>query len=1278
MPPHPGLLMKIRSGELPTPFVLQHIDQMRKEGMDAPWSAPRSGQQPMLLKSAVHRTFGPAAAPTGTWRVLAILLQFPDKPAQVNAAFFDTLLFGTGGNTLREYYRKASYGSLDIVTANPPGSLGWVMAPHPYSYYANGQNGRGVYPNNAQKMVEDAVAAVDSMVDMSPYDNDDDGFVDAVMVIHTGSGAELTGSNQDIWSHAAKTSLPEAHDGVLVSRYCTMPEFWLTPGDMTIGVYAHELGHAAFGLPDLYDKDNSSEGVGEWSLMASGSWNGTLGDHPASPDAYSRIQMGFAVPSVVTANVTGYLLHDAESTPEILRLWSAGAPGKEYFLAENRQRTGNDTALPSSGLLIYHVDESVSTMNILEWYPGHTDAGHYLVALEQADGQYHLEKKLSRGDSGDPYPGATGNRSFDFTSAPDSRDYSFNPTGVAIRNIGDSGPSMSMDIEVTPPDTMIALISPRGGERWKVGAADTISWISGKVATLRIEYSADNGGHWTTVATAVPATPAKYAWTVPASPSSACLVRLTSEVSPTVSAVSSAPFAITLGATAETEPNNTTASANRLIYGDSLDATLGTADDVDYFAFAGAANDTVVIRADDRNGSALQGEIRLFDNGGTLLASNSSYGSTGRSKLVFRLPADGLYFIRYAYLGNLGTFPGAPPGGLQPLIRVHNPNTLAAEGSGDYRILLDRFRPSPPEIFWVNASDIFSTQATITAEISPNGSATSVVVEYWSEGSGTHSAPAAESPLTGLSPVVASAPDVQGFSPGALNHFRIVASNSAGTTASADYVLTTPPASDQWTGVSGGTPNPLADVSFPDASHGTAVGAFGTILRTTNGGLQWSQQSAGTTASLYGVSFADRDHGIAVGDNGLILRTTDGGQSWTGASSPTAWTLNGVSFSLLSAATAVGYNGTIVHSTDGGATWSLLASGTSSALYGVSFRNPQHGIVAGDAGSLLITTDGGTTWKSASTPATSALRGVGFADSLTALSVGDNGTIIRTSDGGSSWSLQTSPATSGLKDVCYLDHLRAIAVGDAGTMISTADGGLTWTSMKSGTFNSLAGIVLHASESAIVVGDYGTILLAEGSLPVELSSFAATIVSPGGVQLRWTTASEINNYGFQVQRGSTAGGPYYDVQGGFLPGHGTSTSWHDYQFVDTSADGPASFYRLKQIDLDGTFRFSEPVRLAAATDIRPPALPSAYDLGQNYPNPFNPTTVIPFSLPRQARVRLDLFNVVGERVATLVDDLRPAGFYAVRVDAARLPSGMYIYRIRANDFVQARKMLVIR
>ena len=169
-------------------------------------------------------------------------------------------------------------------------------------------------------------------------------------------------------------------------------------------------------------------------------------------DAWSRIELGFDNYVNVNTNTNNAIIEAVENGGSIYRLWSSGFIGQEYYLVENRQKTGYDAYLPGSGLLIWHIDEGqLASMNPNddEWYPGYTANGHYGVALEQADGQFHQEKLINSGDSGDPYPGTSANFTFSPLSIPDSDDYNGGNTYVVIDNISPSASLMTADLQVS-------------------------------------------------------------------------------------------------------------------------------------------------------------------------------------------------------------------------------------------------------------------------------------------------------------------------------------------------------------------------------------------------------------------------------------------------------------------------------------------------------------------------------------------------------------------------------------------------------------------------------------------------------------------------------------------------------------------------------------------------------------------------------------------------------------------------------------------------------------
>lgn len=198
-----------------------------------------------------------------------------------------------------------------------------------------------------------------------------------------------------------------------------------------------------------------------------------------------------------------------------------------------------------------------------------------------------------------------------------------------------------------------------------------------------------------------------------------------------------------------------------------------------------------------------------------------------------------------------------------------------------------------------------------------------------------------------------------------------------------------------------------------------------------------------------------------------------------------------------------------------------------------------------------------------------------------------------------------------------------------------------------------------------------------GALPIQLASFTVVQMTGNQARLTWTTQSETNNYGFEVQKSLSATANFQTIPNSFLAGQGTTTKAHTYSFTDNAAGSGDWYYRLKQQDLDGTVHFSDAVKsvLAGVTE-RP--LPTEYALNQNFPNPFNPSTVIEFALPRESAVRLEVYNAIGERVSTLISDVRQAGYYTYRFDGSSLASGIYFYRLATNEKAFLKKMMLVK
>lgn len=195
----------------------------------------------------------------------------------------------------------------------------------------------------------------------------------------------------------------------------------------------------------------------------------------------------------------------------------------------------------------------------------------------------------------------------------------------------------------------------------------------------------------------------------------------------------------------------------------------------------------------------------------------------------------------------------------------------------------------------------------------------------------------------------------------------------------------------------------------------------------------------------------------------------------------------------------------------------------------------------------------------------------------------------------------------------------------------------------------------------------------QGLLPVELSSFVS-LVNKNNVTLNWSTASETNNSGFDIERATVNGQLPIENWNkiGNVTGSGTINVPVEYSFTDKNLASGKYAYRLKQIDYNGNFEY---FNLSNEVNI---GVPSRFELSQNYPNPFNPSTTINFEIPSEGKVSLKVFDMSGKEVSTLVNEVRSAGYYSYNFNASGLTSGIYFYTLNANDFSGTRKMLLIK
>ncbi|NCD42283.1 MAG: M6 family metalloprotease domain-containing protein [Bacteroidia bacterium] len=395
---------------------------------------------------------------TGNNNLLMIMVNFNDTYTTYSQANFTNYMnqMGYSGiGSFKDFYYENSWGQLTINTT----VTAWVNVSKSHNYYGqNDINGYDTYPH---ELVYEAINLVDPTVDFSQFDNDLDGEVDGIAIIHQGYGEEASGNSNDIWSHSYSiyglyTSAQCTKDGVLVYDYTIQPELLSTGGYngmSTIGVMCHEFGHN-MGAPDYYDTDYATngqyDGTGDWDLMGGGSWNAIgsnpPGSQPAHHNIYTKVSYNWLISNQI--NTPGaFQLQPTLTNPKAYYYYTQTS--NEYYLLENRQQSLSnfEAALPGSGMIIYHVDQNHITTN---WSSN-------TINISAHQGLYPKDAgKGGINTSGCPFPGITNNTSFTDISTPNSKAWNGSNTTKPITDITQTGGTVSFNFMLPPPSGVIA------------------------------------------------------------------------------------------------------------------------------------------------------------------------------------------------------------------------------------------------------------------------------------------------------------------------------------------------------------------------------------------------------------------------------------------------------------------------------------------------------------------------------------------------------------------------------------------------------------------------------------------------------------------------------------------------------------------------------------------------------------------------------------------------------------------------------------------------------
>jgi M6 family metalloprotease-like protein len=413
-------------------------------------SAARSAPGPLRAGASLNGT------------ILFILAEFNDRSGTYSEASFATFI----NNNINDYFNKASYGLVTLSQANESygtsnnGVVGWLNLG--YNHPNTGSN----TGTANQTLTKNAILAADPYVDFSSYDNNGDSYVDAdelaVVVIVAGyEEAYSSPPDPSVWGHRWSLGSvgPPTVDDVTVGDYHGSRGGYAQFGEIhsnhqaTMGIMVHELGHLIFGLPDLYDTNGGSAGIGGFGVMGAGSWgkasvDSYSGETPVLPSAWSKYNLSWVdgTEGTGTVSITAAGSASADSVNAAYKLLTNSSG--EYFMIENRQPLGYDLGLERwlgtgfGGLAIWHIDENKTNNTEQCAPPSDCSSAHFMVSVEQADANWDLEKNINSGNSTDLW--YSGNAaSFDDVSTPDSDLYDTTSSDVSVASISASATTMT-------------------------------------------------------------------------------------------------------------------------------------------------------------------------------------------------------------------------------------------------------------------------------------------------------------------------------------------------------------------------------------------------------------------------------------------------------------------------------------------------------------------------------------------------------------------------------------------------------------------------------------------------------------------------------------------------------------------------------------------------------------------------------------------------------------------------------------------------------------------
>lgn len=470
----------------------------------------------------------------------------------------------------------------------------------------------------------------------------------------------------------------------------------------------------------------------------------------------------------------------------------------------------------------------------------------------------------------------------------------------------------------------------------------------------------------------------------------------------------------------------------------------------------------------------------------------------------------------------------------------------------------------------------------------------------------------------------------------------------------------------------------LQSIEFIDSENGW-IGGSGILLNTTDGGQNWEIVKHSDHGRFNDIFFADDMNGWIAGSNGKIRKTKDGGLNWETIETGVNNDLNSITFINTNKGWVVGMGGTVIKTEDGGDNWTAVDADVSFPLYSVEFIDDTTGFIAGGnfsaGGQILRTTDSGETWEVRRSLDT-ILYDLHFVNDTTGWAVGASGIILKTENAGMNWIGQSNKASRALYSIHFSDMENGWIVGIGNETIHTTDGGESWRSLKGLNDLRLNSVTISDANEAWAVGSNGIIMKFNQSVSTSMVNLLypanQSTDIPVSAEFIWGISYSASSYELQIAT---------DLDFNTLIVEESEVSSTRLTPETELSSEELYYWRVRTdnfgVKSDWSEVFSFTTKLTTTMD-GGSDLPKEFSLEQNYPNPFNPTTIIEFALPQTSNVRLELFNVVGQRVATLVNETRQAGVHQIDLDASQFASGVYFYRLNTGNKEMTRSMTLIK